>query len=471
MTVDGEDVRLTAKEFLLLQYLVQHRGRVLSRDLLLTDVWGYQYTGGTRTVDVHIRRLREKLPVLTDAIETIKQFGYKLVETDRTWRPRQTLHDVPHQVVPHGAADRSGHADGGRDAGVVERAAQRSGTASSARSSTKARLAAETLSHRRAGDAGGARRRSRCARAADRRRASPSSRRRHASSATRSCRPRSCARSRITPIAPRSSRRARGPGRRPALQRHAGHRDAVRRRARAESDGADAGEVRLALPLTDIRDQLAALRRSALVAAAAGLVDRAASWRGSRRSSSAGACVPSPTRRAATRLAISRAPARDYGTDEIGTVARVLDESIRDIGRRAAELATDRARMEAILGGMAEGVLVVNAQGHAAARERAPRGGCCGCRTSREGRHYLEIVRHPDIAAQIGARAARRRRRTASSCRSSTDVIVVGAQRAGQRRARNGRGASCCTTSPICAAPIASAATSSPTSRTSCARR
>jgi two-component system alkaline phosphatase synthesis response regulator PhoP len=75
-----QEVRLTAKEFLLLQYLIQHRGRVLSRDLLLTDVWGYQYTGGTRTVDVHIRRLREKLPVLADAIETIKQFGYKLAD-------------------------------------------------------------------------------------------------------------------------------------------------------------------------------------------------------------------------------------------------------------------------------------------------------------------------------------------------------------------------------------------------------
>jgi two-component system, OmpR family, alkaline phosphatase synthesis response regulator PhoP len=80
ITVDGEEVKLTAKEFLLLLYLVQHRGRVLSRDLLLTDVWGYQYTGGTRTVDVHIRRLREKLPVLATAIETIKQFGYKLAD-------------------------------------------------------------------------------------------------------------------------------------------------------------------------------------------------------------------------------------------------------------------------------------------------------------------------------------------------------------------------------------------------------
>ena len=76
----GRDVKLTAKEFMLLQYLLQHRGRVLSRDLLLGDVWGYRYTGGTRTVDVHIRRLREKLPILVDALVTVKQFGYKLEE-------------------------------------------------------------------------------------------------------------------------------------------------------------------------------------------------------------------------------------------------------------------------------------------------------------------------------------------------------------------------------------------------------
>lgn len=76
----GEEVKLTAKEFLLLQYLMEHRGRVLSRDLLLSDVWGYSYTGGTRTVDVHVRRLREKVPFLADAIVTVKQFGYKLVD-------------------------------------------------------------------------------------------------------------------------------------------------------------------------------------------------------------------------------------------------------------------------------------------------------------------------------------------------------------------------------------------------------
>jgi two-component system alkaline phosphatase synthesis response regulator PhoP len=76
----GREVKLTAKEFMLLHYFLQHRGRVLSRDVLLGDVWGYRYTGGTRTVDVHVRRLREKLPVLTDALVTVKQFGYKLAD-------------------------------------------------------------------------------------------------------------------------------------------------------------------------------------------------------------------------------------------------------------------------------------------------------------------------------------------------------------------------------------------------------
>jgi DNA-binding response OmpR family regulator len=76
---DSKEVKLTAKEFMLLRYFLQHRGRVLSRDLLLGDVWGYRYTGGTRTVDVHVRRLREKLPVLVERLVTVKQFGYKLI--------------------------------------------------------------------------------------------------------------------------------------------------------------------------------------------------------------------------------------------------------------------------------------------------------------------------------------------------------------------------------------------------------
>lgn len=80
VTSGGTPAVLTAKEFLLLQYLLRNRGRVLSRDLLLTDVWGYKYTGGTRTVDVHVRRIREKLPFLEEALVTVKQFGYRLLD-------------------------------------------------------------------------------------------------------------------------------------------------------------------------------------------------------------------------------------------------------------------------------------------------------------------------------------------------------------------------------------------------------
>ncbi len=80
VTVGGREVKLTAKEFLLLQYLAERKGRLVSRGQLLNDVWGYSYTGGTRTVDVHVRRLREKIPLLNEAIETVTQFGYKLVE-------------------------------------------------------------------------------------------------------------------------------------------------------------------------------------------------------------------------------------------------------------------------------------------------------------------------------------------------------------------------------------------------------
>jgi DNA-binding response OmpR family regulator len=81
VTDSGRSVHLTAKEFLLLEYFLEHRGRVVSRDRLLSNVWGYQYTGGTRTVDVHVRRLREKLTILSSALETVKQFGYRLAET------------------------------------------------------------------------------------------------------------------------------------------------------------------------------------------------------------------------------------------------------------------------------------------------------------------------------------------------------------------------------------------------------
>jgi two-component system alkaline phosphatase synthesis response regulator PhoP len=75
---EGEPVHLTAKEFSLLLALLEARGRVLSRQALLEQVWGYSYAEGTRTVDVHVRRLREKLPGLAERLLTIKSLGYRL---------------------------------------------------------------------------------------------------------------------------------------------------------------------------------------------------------------------------------------------------------------------------------------------------------------------------------------------------------------------------------------------------------
>jgi len=77
VSVDGRRVTLTAKEFALLAFLAANRGRVYSRDVLLARVWGARYEGGARTVDIHVRRVREKLG---DALplETLRGAGYKL---------------------------------------------------------------------------------------------------------------------------------------------------------------------------------------------------------------------------------------------------------------------------------------------------------------------------------------------------------------------------------------------------------
>jgi DNA-binding response OmpR family regulator len=75
---DGRPVRLTAKEFALLLALVEANGRVLTRQGLLERVWGYSYAEGTRTVDVHVRRLREKLPGIADRLVTVKSLGYRM---------------------------------------------------------------------------------------------------------------------------------------------------------------------------------------------------------------------------------------------------------------------------------------------------------------------------------------------------------------------------------------------------------
>ncbi|MBS0152933.1 MAG: response regulator transcription factor [Nitrospira sp.] len=82
VSLNQQEVPLTAKEFGLLEHLLRHRGRVLTREVLLNAVWGYDYYGTTRTVDVHVRRLKQKLPLLEDAIVSVKSLGYKLKDSD-----------------------------------------------------------------------------------------------------------------------------------------------------------------------------------------------------------------------------------------------------------------------------------------------------------------------------------------------------------------------------------------------------
>lgn len=80
VTVEGEKVELTLKEFELLKYLMDNSGIVLTRDQILTGIWGYDYSGETRTVDVHIRSLRQKLGSCGDLIETVRGVGYRIGE-------------------------------------------------------------------------------------------------------------------------------------------------------------------------------------------------------------------------------------------------------------------------------------------------------------------------------------------------------------------------------------------------------
>ncbi|HSJ51368.1 MAG TPA: response regulator transcription factor, partial [Actinomycetota bacterium] len=78
VTVQGRTLDLTYKEFELLRYLAERRGRVFTRPTLLREVWGYDFYGGTRTVDVHVRRVRAKLgPEFESLIETVRGVGYR----------------------------------------------------------------------------------------------------------------------------------------------------------------------------------------------------------------------------------------------------------------------------------------------------------------------------------------------------------------------------------------------------------
>ena len=90
--VRGKPLDLTYKEFELLRFLVAHPSRVFTREQLLSEVWGYDYYGGTRTVDVHVRRLRAKLGELDAVIGTVRNVGYRFNvyeedESDRVAEP------------------------------------------------------------------------------------------------------------------------------------------------------------------------------------------------------------------------------------------------------------------------------------------------------------------------------------------------------------------------------------------------
>ena len=78
VTADGEKVALTFKEFELLKLLLSHPGVVFTRDKLMEEVWGTDYCGESRTVDMHVRTLRQKLGAYGDRIETVRGVGYRL---------------------------------------------------------------------------------------------------------------------------------------------------------------------------------------------------------------------------------------------------------------------------------------------------------------------------------------------------------------------------------------------------------
>ena len=157
--------------------------------------------------------------------------------------------------------------------------------------------------------------------------------------------------------------------------------------------------VRLALPLTDVNEQLAAIRRAALSAMAVAIpIALAVSW-----------LLSAPLARRVQAIArvadrysagdLSRST-YDYGTDELGTVARALDTSVQELGGRLEDLSRDRARMGAILAGMVEGVLVVDRQGRLQLVNRAAQD-MLRVDAAATSRSYLEVIRHPDVAAQL----------------------------------------------------------------------
>ena len=162
----------------------------------------------------------------------------------------------------------------------------------------------------------------------------------------------------------------------------------------------DIAFVRLALPLTAVDDQITSVQGATavglLLALGGALV---LAWITSTAMSRRVRTIAEAAQR--YRQGDLTPPAGNYGNDEIGTVARALDASVQELGRRLSELSRNRRLTDAILGSMAEGVLVVNARG----RVQMANDAVCGMLQIPEppvDQHYVELIRHPDVAKQIG---------------------------------------------------------------------
>jgi two-component system phosphate regulon sensor histidine kinase PhoR len=159
--------------------------------------------------------------------------------------------------------------------------------------------------------------------------------------------------------------------------------------------------VRLALPLTDVNAQLATIGSATALALIAALVAALIlSWVFSAPLARRVEAVAAVARRYSAGD-FSR-PAHDYGVDELGAVARALDGAAQELGRKVNDLSRDRARTDAILAGMVEGVLIVDRQGHVQLVNRAAQD-MLRVTEQAVGRPYVEVIRHPDIAALLGA--------------------------------------------------------------------
>jgi len=158
--------------------------------------------------------------------------------------------------------------------------------------------------------------------------------------------------------------------------------------------------VRVALPLTTVSGQIRRVGAQAVLAFALSIpLALALAWLASALLSRRVRAIAAVAQRYG-KGDLTR-PSYDYGPDELGEVARVLDGSVQELGRRLDELSRDRARLDAILFGMVEGVLVLDAAGRIQLANRAAQS-MLRMDTSSIGRPYVEVIRHPDIAAQLG---------------------------------------------------------------------